>query len=217
MTKDIDASVVSARSIGRDDPILSLGTQSRIPDFALFYTHTVQNFIARELILLVEIKPYTNKKPTSVRTELQFERLALQVVTQALFALDESSDITEIKVLCVIGWDWRMVGPFRTGQNFTDISQGGYEKPSGDVIMLPKMPQGKFHTDVWSTELDVKDGYTKRYIDALDSARLLAIEQLSEDFQSVFEFQGSRIVAYNPGFLSAWSSVINNANIPQKY
>ena len=87
----------------------------------------------------------------------------------------------------------RMVGPFRTGQNFTDVSQGGYEKPSGDVIMLPKMPQGKFHTDVWSTELDVKDGYTKRYIDALDSARLLAIEQLPEDFRSVFEFQGSRI------------------------
>ena len=87
----------------------------------------------------------------------------------------------------------RMVGPFRTGQNFTDVSQVGYEKPSGDVIMLPKMPQGKFHTDVWSTKLDVKDGYTKRYIDALDSARLLAIEQLSEDFRSVFEFQGSRI------------------------
>ena len=87
----------------------------------------------------------------------------------------------------------RMVGPFRTGQNFTDVSQGGYEKPSEDIIMLPKMPQGKFHTDIWSTELDVKDGYTKCYIDALDSARLLAIEQLSEDFWSVFEFQGSRI------------------------
>lgn len=216
MVANYNTSVASVQSTG-DDPIFSLGIQSRIPDFATFHTHTVDNVIAKELILLVEIKPYSTRRSTDAQIRGQFDEMALQVVTQALFALDESSDISEIQVLCVIGWHWRML-TFRTGQASTNISLRLFRRPIDDgSIMLPRMPQWKFRNDILeASKSDTQDGYTQDYIDALKEAVNGAVQQLIKGYQNVFEFTEGRITAYNPAFMSAWQAVVDKANISRK-
>lgn len=203
-----DASFVSARSM--EDPILKVGTQSRIPDFALFHTHPVKKSTARELILLVEIKPYTTKKVDAFHISSHFEKLPLQVVTQALFASEES-DVTEIKVLCVVGWHWHVLA-FRTGQSLK-VPEGDLQKPPSEgYIMLPRMPQGKFHTDRLSAASDIEGGYTKLYLDALEAALAEARAELTSKFRCVFDFKDDRIVAYDSKFTTEWAVVVKKAN-----
>lgn len=223
---DVDLSMVansdaSGRSIGSEDPIINhLSTQARIPDFALFHTHAVKDAIVRELILLVEVKPYKDQTPESdYELAKHFAGLSLQVVTQALFALDESSDITEVKVLCIVGWHWRMIGPFRTGKRNTNVPHVGYRKPKDKgVIMLPNMPKGKFHDVVLGNPASaIQDGYNTDYLGALKSAWVQARETLSSGFRNIFDLDiNGAIVDYNAEFKTEWAIMINDAKIVRK-
>lgn len=220
MVANSDASVVSLGSIASVDPIVhDLGVQARIPDFALFHTHTVNQTIARELILLVEIKPYKSRTPESGDQLLKnFRDLSLQVVTQALFALDESSDISEVKVLCVIGWHWRMLGPFRKEQKSTNVSPAAYRKPEDvGVIMLPRMPKGKFNDVVLGNPASaIQDGYTSDYLASLEGAVSEATRALSIKIRNVFTFENGFITGYNEDFKEEWNVMLKEANIVRK-
>lgn len=78
--------------------------------------------------------------------------------------------------------------------------------------MLPRMPQGKFHTDRLSAASDIEGGYTKLYLDALEAALAEARAELTSKFRCVFDFKDDRIVAYDSKFTTEWAVVVKKAN-----